>query len=148
MPFFPRARFFLLAPALIACMAHAQAPEWIAAKQNEPGRTTYIKAGSVQRSKRGVTVWLKYQFEEPLVVKEFNATVPMMMEKAEYSADRKWSLRILMYDASGKQVVDHSNPPGNAGAELIPETTEAAQAQQVWALAPKGKKSTAAKAGH
>jgi hypothetical protein len=141
MTFFSRARFFFMAPTLVACMAQAQGPEWIDAKHSEPGRTIYIKAGSVQRSKRGVTVWLKHQFEKPLAVKEFNASVTMMMEKAEYSADRKWSLRILMYDGSGKQVVDHSNPPGNAGMELIPETVETALAQQVRGLLPKGKKS-------
>ena len=138
---FARARRLLLTTLAAITMAYAQAPEWIDAKHSEPGRTTYIKAGSVQRSKRGVTVWLKHQFEKPLAVKEFNASVTMMMEKAEYSADRKWSLRILMYDGSGKQVVDHSNPPGNAGMELIPETVETALAQQVRGLLPKGKKS-------
>lgn len=144
MTFFTRARFFFIAPALVACMAQAQAPEWKEAfKDNE--KTTYIQVDSVQKSKRGLQVWLKHQFSTPLEIKEFNAKVTIMKEKAEYSRDRKWSLRILMYDASGKQVVDHSNPPSNEGNELIPDTAEAVIAKEVWAVAPKGKKGTAAK---
>lgn len=141
---FPRARFFFLAPALVASMAQAQAPEWKEAFKDTE-KTVYIQVDSVQKSKRGVQVWLKHQFAAPLEIKEFNAKVTIMKEKAEYSRDRKWSVRILMYDASGKQVVDHSNPPQDAGVELIPETAEVVIAKQVWDLAPKGKKGTAAK---
>ena len=126
-----------LVPALTACMAQAQAPEWKEAFKDSE-KTVYIKVDSVQKSKRGVQAWIKHEFANPIEIKEFKAQVTIMKEKAEYSRDRKWSLRILMYDAAGKQVVDHSNPPGNTGAELIPETGEAVIAKQVWALVPKG----------
>ena len=138
MTLFRRTLFLFMTTAVVACMA--QTPQWKEAfKDNE--KTTFIQVDSVHKTKRGVQVWLKHEFTAPLEIKEFNTTVTTMKEKAEYSHGRKWSLRILMYDASGRQVVDHSNPP-NAGMELIPETGETVIANQVWALVPKGKKGT------
>ena len=90
MTLFPRARLFFLAPALGACIAQAQAPEWKEAfKDNE--KTAYIQVGSVQMTKRGIQVWIKHEFSTPLEIKEFNTKVTVMKEKAEYSHSRKWS---------------------------------------------------------
>lgn len=147
MQFFPRALSLFMASAVVACMAQAQSPDWKEAFKDTE-KTTYIQVDSVQKSKRGLQVWLKHQFATPLEIKEFNAKVTIMKEKAEYSHNRKWSLRILMYDASGKQVVDHSNPPQDAGMELIPETAEVVIAKEVWALAPKGKAGKGSKNAH
>ncbi len=144
MTFFPRARFFFLAPALVACITQAQAPEWKEAFKSTE-KTVYIKVNSIQRSKRGVMVWAKHQFSTPVEIQAFKVRVTTIMEKVEYSHDRKWALRTLMYDASGKQVVDHSNPPTDAGTELIPETAEVLIAKQVWDLAPKGKQGPSSK---
>lgn len=143
MAFLFRVRLLLLA-STITCIAQAQAPEWKEAFKDDE-KTTFIQVDSVQKSKRGLQVWLKHQFTTPIEIKEFNAKVTIMKEKAEYSRNRKWSMRILMYDASGRQVVDHSNPPGNSGMELIPETAEVVIANQVWALAPKAKKNMPSK---
>lgn len=147
MTFLSRVRSTFLVPALIACTAQAQTPEWKEAFKDSE-KTTFIQVDSVQKSKRGVQVWLKHQFATPIEIKEFNTKVTIMKEKAEYSRNRKWSMRILMYDASGKQVVDHSNPPSDAGMELVPETAEVVIANQVWALAPKAKKSTPSNTTH
>ena len=134
MHFVARARHFLI-PFLIVGLCRAGAPQWREAYK-EKDKVVSIQVGSVHRTGRGVVAWLKCQFVAPIEVQGSNAKVTLLVEKAEFSHDRKWSLRILMYDADGQQVVDHTNPADNPGSELVPETGEATIADKVWNMLP------------
>lgn len=131
-----------LLPAIIALLlgpslAHAQEATWQEAYKDQD-RTVFIRVDSVKATKVGVTAWMKLVFVNPLPVPEFKTQAHMMQEKAEYSKTHKWSRRVLMYDANGKQLVDHTNPTNNPGAELIPDSAEENIAKQVWGLLKKG----------
>ncbi|MFZ1376188.1 MAG: hypothetical protein WAS25_06290 [Geothrix sp.] len=142
---FPRARFFFLAPALVACMAQAQAPEWKEICKT-PRTTVEVRVGSVIPTKRGVTAWLRIRpVNPPMTVPGFSDQVFVIVEKAEFSKTRKWSHRFLLYDKDDRQLVDHSDPASSPGGEIIPDTVDDVCCQKVWALAPKGKKSTTSK---
>jgi len=127
------ARLAAAAIVFAASSLAAQENDWKEAYKDKD-RTVLIRVSSVQPTKVGVTAWMKLIFTTPLEVKEFNTQAHQMMEKAEYSKTHKWTRRVLMYDKDGRQLVDHANPPNNAGAELIPDTGEETIAKQVWAL--------------
>lgn len=116
--------------------ALAQEATWQEAYKDQD-RTVSIRVDSVKATKVGVTAWMKLVFVNPLPVPEFNTQAHMMQEKAEYSKTHKWTRRVLMYDANGKQLVDHTNPESAPGLELVPDTAEETISKQVWALLKK-----------
>ena len=137
MQLFARARNVLM-PFLVVSLCQAGAPQWREVLK-EKDKVVSIQVGSVHRTRRGVVAWLKCRFVTPIEVQPSNAKVTLLVEKAEFSHDHKWTLRILMYDADGQQVVDHTNPADIPGIELVPETGEALIADTAWGMLPNAK---------